>query len=268
MENKIAVFIPHQGFTDIFNCLAHIDYYISLDKYSTLCCIIREDAKDIVNFYCRNKSNNKTNVICIYFSLSYLDHIVHSGNFDVYQHYKSVLQISDYDSLFLGIPDKHCTNHYKNKFFSINDTNWCKRFYTVYGIDYDVRYKFFNVCRDENLENSEYLKFITKNGNNYSLSHSVDKSKITSTSDNIIDLTNTSTIFFDYIKILENAKELHLIDSVWAILVYLLNCKYGLFNNHKVVIYCRIGEGHKFFFTDSFNFPNFSFVYNFHGLST
>ena len=42
---------------------------------------------------------------------------------------------------------------------------------------------------------------------------------------NCVELNQTSSAIFDYIKVLENAQELHLLDSSWVILVYLLQSK-------------------------------------------
>jgi len=253
-----AVFIPHQGFTDIFNSLAHIDYYLASGKWTTLYVIIREDAKNIVDFYCKDKR-----VQCKYFSLQHLDGIVHGGLgiTNVYQHYKSLLQIQDYDSLFLGFPDKHCTNSYRNQFVSYNALHtdyFVKKFYISYGIDYSVRFKYFNLCRDRELEQATYIRFIDRYGPTYTLCHSVPNQYLSQTLNNCIELNQSSSTFFDSIQVLEQAQELHLLDSSWAILVYLLQSKYGLFCDKKIVIYCRENARY-LMFTEPFH-PNISFV--------
>ena len=38
---------------------------------------------------------------------------------------------------------------------------------------------------------------------------------------------------FDYIKIIENAQEIHLLDSVWGTLIYQLDAKYNLFKKYN-----------------------------------
>jgi hypothetical protein len=256
--SRPAVFIPHQGFTDIFNSLAHIDYYLASGKWSQLYVIIREDAKDIVDFYCRDK-----NVYCIYFPLHYLDGVVHGGFgiANVYEHYKSILQIGDYESLFIGVPDRHCINNYKGCFSNsdIYHENFVKKFYVPYEIDYSVRAQYFNISRDTDLEDKIYNDFINKYGSTYTICHSIPDHHLLTSMTNCIDLTQSSTTFFDSIKILEQAQELHLIDSSWAILVYLLQSKYKLFIHKKIVIYCRTNSRYLMFIEPLHS--NISFVH-------
>ena len=107
---------------------------------------------------------------------------------------------------------------------------------------YDVRYSFFNIRRNYEKEEEEYTKFIKKYGEIYSLCHSVDISNITKNSPtltNCININQMSSVYFNFIKILENAHEFHFLDSSWAIFAFLLQCKYELFSNKKFVIYCR-----------------------------
>ena len=58
---------------------------------------------------------------------------------------------------------------------------------------------------------------------------------------NIINLNKISNIFFDYIKVLENAIEIHLLDSVWGTFIYMLDSKYKLFQNKKIYLYANRG---------------------------
>jgi hypothetical protein len=257
--SRPAVFIPHQGFTDIFNSLSHIDYYLSLQKWSILYVIIREDAKDIVDFYCKDK-----NVQCVYYSLQYLDGVVHGGFriSNVYEHYKTMLNIEDYESLFLGIPDKYCTNAYKDRFLSnteIPSENFVKKFYIPYDIDYSVRVQYFTFSRDTELEDKVYRDFINKHGSTYTLIHSGPNYHLPTSMTNCFELNQSTSTFFDSIKVLEHAQELHLLDSSWAILVYLLQSKYNLFIDKKIVIYCR-ARSQYLMFTEPLH-PNISFVH-------
>lgn len=50
-----------------------------------------------------------------------------------------------------------------------------------------------------------------------------------------------SDIFFDTIQVLENALEIHLLDSVWGAFIYQLDAKYKLFQNKKIVLYAKRG---------------------------
>ena len=43
------------------------------------------------------------------------------------------------------------------------------------------------------------------------------------------------------IKVLENAIEIHLLDSVWGALIYQLDAKYKLFQSKKIILYAKRG---------------------------
>ena len=53
--NKKGILYFHQGWTDIINCLALINYYCNLYEYIYL--IIRDDSKELINFYKKNINN-------------------------------------------------------------------------------------------------------------------------------------------------------------------------------------------------------------------
>ena len=65
---------------------------------------------------------------------------------------------------------------------------------------------------------------------------------------------NMSDVFFDYIKVLENAKSIHLIDSVWAAICYLLDAKYTLLKNIDVNVHCL--RGYEEMFIEPKKLPN------------
>ena len=60
---------------------------------------------------------------------------------------------------------------------------------------------------------------------------------------NIINLSNLSTKLFDILKLFENSnnKEIHLINSIWLILIYHLLLRFGINKDKKIYIhqYCR-----------------------------
>jgi hypothetical protein len=188
-----------------------------------------------------------------------LDLIVHAwmgANIEnVYKHYGSILGLEDYDTLFIGIPDQHCTNDYKGKFGAYKCNNFVKCFYEAYRIPFLIRVSMFDFTRDHDLEQNAYDAFVAKHGTQYSLKHAVYD---VASDCPIIELDNATPLFFDYIQILENAKELHLLDSVWAAVVYHLAAKYGLFKDKKIVIYCK--RGYTWMFNDPVELPQFEFV--------
>lgn len=248
--NKKAILYFHQGWADIINQLSLITYYSK--RYELLECIMRHDSHAITDFYVRDLEN----VNILYTPFDGGKDIFRSGSpFDM-----SLLTKPETDLLFHGIPDRY--GMFGGKWpCGSDEVFFVKKFYECYGVDYITRVSDFDVPRDLELEEERYQDFINKHGNDYILYHDdegrglennmssltiLDKSKFSDyTTCNLNESTN---IFFDYIKIIMNAKEIHLIDSVWGNMIWLLDAKYGLFKHIPIHVYCV--RGHKPMFTD------------------
>lgn len=224
-KNGILYF--HQGWTDIINCLALINYYCKL--YDKIYLIMREDAKELINFYTKNIKNLEI------FYEEKININVNGISF-VINKYKN-LDIQDIDFLGIGGHDHLRNDKYKNS----NKTCgfFVTKFYTSYEIPYITRINDFTFNRNIKLEENKYNEFINKYGKKYILYHEVienyDKNK------KIVNLNGISNIFFDMIKILENAIEIHLLDSVWGALIYQLDAKYKLFQSKKIILHAKRG---------------------------
>jgi chloramphenicol O-acetyltransferase len=228
MTNEYYLF-THQGWTDIFNCLPLINYYSS--KYELIYFIVRDDAQEFVNFYIKNLANVKP----IYCSKSKVIDSV-----DIKKYLKDVHNLYTGKFLFHGCHDIYRTDEF-HKAFNQDTYDFFEGFYVIYNIPYSVRIDFFNFERDKNIEEDRYINFINKYGEKYILHHEIhDKtSYLVDNSIPYINLNNISQTFFDFIKIIENSVELHLIDSVWATLIYMIDAKYKLFSNKKIYVYCK-----------------------------
>jgi len=126
------------------------------------------------------------------------------------------------------------------------------------------RINYFNLNRNIELEEKLYNDFISTHGNDYVLYHEdagrdiiLDKNNFNSNY-RWIDLDKTTYTFFDYIKILENSKEIHLIDSVWAAIVYLLDSRYGLFKHIPIRVNCL--RGYKPMFLEPIKLDNWEVI--------
>jgi hypothetical protein len=238
----------HQGWTDIINSLALINYYEH--KYNKIYLLIREDAKPMVDYFI----NNKKKVIPIYLPKEKLDR--HDYTNKIIFLSVHLLHSLPYHILFHGGLDVLRNDIYANRFnfYHKTDPDFVKLFYTSYDIDYKTRYEYFDFDRDKKKEELMYDEFINTYGKDYILYHHVyDKLDDKFKNIKLINLDSKTNVFFDYIKILENSLELHLLDSVWGALVYLLNKKYNLFSDKKVYIYCK--RGYNLIFKDiSINF--------------
>jgi hypothetical protein len=226
MVNKNGYVYFHQGWADIINQLSLITYYSKL--YTRITVIIREEAKNLIEFYLRGTSN----ITPLY--------IKHNGDIP-----ESVLNDSNGDLLFHGFHDSLRRN-FKKTCTNINPNEFWKNFYICYGIDYNVRVNDFTIQRDFELENKKYQEFVELHGNDYILYHEDVISDIVReikfNKDNkeckYVSLTNATNTFFDYIKILQNAKEIQVVDSVWAAVLYHLDAKYNLFKNIPITVNC------------------------------
>ena len=229
----------HQGWTDIMNCLPIVNYYYP--SYNKIYLIVRDDAKQFVEFYL----NDLSNVTIKYFNKDYIEPNITTILDNIQK--ESTTKV---DKLLIGHYDKHRDDKYVNSHFITESTkklNWLVSFYAAYDIPYINRVNCFNINRNTELENTIYNSFVKEHGNNYILyhnnygliTHRINYLVTNDTKNKYINLDNLSQVFFDYIKVLENAKEFHVIDSMWATVIYMLDAKYGLFKDKKIYAYCR-----------------------------
>lgn len=234
MANKSAVLYFHQGFTDIINSLPLIDYYTKKNIYDIIYIVIRDDALNILNPYLHNKDISSIKII------SLPHHIL--NNIDIVKYMEGFLGIQatiEIDYLIHGIHDVLRNDKYRYTFnMKLSNDFFVKAFYSAYDIDYMTRINDFNINRFIEYENQIYEDFIKENGPDYILTHEIDIKHPTL---KVINLNRKSETFFEYIKVIQNAKEIHLLDSVWAAIIYLLDAKYRLFADKTINVYCNRG---------------------------
>lgn len=253
----------HLGWTDIIMCMGLVGYYSAL--YDDIAVIMRSDAKQLFDFYIRGLPN----VEAVYIDT---DNGRYYGNFDlqskfpIAMFYNNTICIpEDYDLLFHGAHDVHRKDCYRGydaqpEHAKKPITHFSQLFYVFYDINFDNRITHFNVTRDITLEEKTYNDFIKKYGNDYILyhddqnnhihgSHHVDTKinfKEIKPQYTYINVNKHTQTFFDYIKIFQNAHEIHLIDSIWACLFYQLDAKYNILNGKTVNVYCLRGHAELF----------------------
>lgn len=245
---KTGLVYFHQGWTDIINCLSLLDYYLL--TYKILYLIIRSDSKQMIDYYICNK-----NIIPIYIEKNLIDQI----NTVIF--FKENYNISEFDILYHGGHDVLRTDSYQLCYYYKTQQNiiFNEAFYTAYDIDYHNRINFFNLNRNYELENNMYDIWIKKYGPNYILSHQINNDEINNPNKYpIINLAEQTETFFDFTKILINAKELHLLDSVWAAIIYLLEGKYNLLKDNVINVYCK--RGYYKMFNEPIKLPNWNII--------
>lgn len=255
--NKKCYLYFHQGWTDIVNQLSLITYYS--ERYVKVYCIMRSDAKSLVDYYVRYIDNVE---------MLYSRYVgINNCDFDT-----SILRDVDGVINFHGLFDryrinfvKQCDDLPKPKFF-------VNRFYECYGIDYIERVNSFSIVRDLESEKDIYNRFIESYGDNYILYHYSENSQNNTTMEpstlellnNIVKLSGSvnldgiSSVFFDHISVLQNAKEIHLMDSVWASIIYQIDSRYGLFKNIPITVYCL--RGYQDMFTQPIQLDNWTIL--------
>jgi len=236
---KQGLLFFHQGWTDIFNSLGLIGWY--LKTYDKLKVLIRIDAMPLLDCYCQQFGDR---VELEYQPKELLDMKI---NFSMYS----------CDLLFHGVHNKFRVDCYKDRFVDTTHYNFVNTFYTLYDIPATARIDEFRIERDLELEDKNYNEFIKTYCTNYRLYHTIVPLPSDDPTLQTVDLNQSSDIFFDSIKILINAKELHLLDSSWASFVYLVDAKYRLFQHISVKIYCA--RKYIDIFSDPITLPNWTF---------
>lgn len=244
----------HQGFTDIINHLPILSYYN--DKFSKINIIIRKDAKNILNHYIYSNKYLNFNLISV--EKSEID--TYFSNNDLMNLFLQLYGLKKTYLLFFGIFDRFRKDSYNNKFGICMASRifFSEAFYKAYDFEYSNRVDWFTYNRLE-IEEEVFDRFCLK--------HSIDQAKLLTNeceyilyhedvSNNVliefdkkseaISINKLSDNFFDCLKVLENGKELHLIDSSWACILYLMDAKYGIMKNKRVFLYAKRGYGEMF----------------------
>jgi hypothetical protein len=235
---KCIVFF-HQGWGDLISCNAIIKYISS--QFSETIIIMRKDAYDMFT-YCFNNLKQINNIKFLYLDKSTLDNrnniyklIIEKNKNNEYV----ILTFGNYLehlNTFKGNNGKFCINNTKLKY------SYSQGFYNSYNIDLSVRFNYFHVERDTNIENLLYNKVISNiNSNKYILKHDDSSRDIIITKLDsklpIINLNGISSIMYDTLKIIENAEEIHLIDSSYSIMIYYMQNSYNFIKNKKIFMH-------------------------------
>lgn len=250
MSNALLFF--HQGWTDIINCLPLITWYSK--RYKKLYVLMREDAWMLVQFYIRGT----TNVVPIYVPKQLLGEVSWRRLVDIEHHKITKFElIAHYDS------DRPDNDPYKGAYArrnALDDAPFERLFYEAYEIPYIERVNSFVLYRDPIAEEVAYTKLIKREP--YICTHTNPELQLYVKPEegvDIVELNQSSPMFFDYIRILQHAKAIHVIDSVWAAVCYMIDAKYGLLETVPVYLYCH-RDFHRMF-TQPVHRPNWTIVY-------
>lgn len=261
MVKKACVYF-HQGWTDIIMCMGLINYYKA--KYNEIYVLIRSDAKDMVDYYIKSLEG----VHIIYINTDngrfYGQFLISNCNEVTYEN-NSVIIPKYFDLMFHGEHDRYRKDDYRGYWYQPENmkkltNHFSEMFYVFYDIDFSNRISNFRFERDVDLECKKLTEFVEEYGKNYVLYHDDESNhqhgqhhvstKINFENNlencNYVNVNKQSKVLFDYIKIFQNAIEIHLVDSVWACLFYQIDAKYGILENKIINVYCKRGHQNLF----------------------
>lgn len=248
----------HQGWSDIVMCLPLINYYH--ENFDELAILVRSDARPLVEFYIRDLPGTYT--VALDTDNGRFSGLINTEGIGSRVVGGSSVEIpQDYFILFHDAHDGYRKDKYKS--FSqkygraFQDRHFAQNFYEYYDIPYSYRISKFSVKSDMYGEIATYRKFVEQHGQKYIVYHDDEmnhlhgshhiSTKLEINSDlPKVNLNKISDVFFDYLMVLEHAQEIHLIDSVWACLIYQLDARYNFLAGKPVHLYPL--RGHTYLF--------------------
>jgi hypothetical protein len=246
-NNGLLIF--HQGWTDIINCLPLVTYFQKI--YQRLLVFHKQEAFDLFQYYCSQYPTLQLIQVPNDFEQEkrLIEHSV--------KYFKESFFIDIGDFNIIGVHDIFRDDQYKGVFMQKKDY-FSVKFYTAYDIPHSVRLDSFSHPHNEQLEK----EFFHRHSPNepYILVHDTDTNKISlpETHSRKVQLQGLSSRFFDARLLLENASEIHVIDSVWAAVCYSLDGKYRCLSHIPIYVYCQ--RGHSELFTKPVHLPNWTIV--------
>jgi hypothetical protein len=242
-----ALLFFHQGWTDIINCLPLINWYAK--EYPHVFVVIREDAWRLGSFYVRGLSN----VTPLFIPKQKLDDNWIAPVDIPTRKINRYLLMGHFDVL------RPENDPHKGAYHRLNvrtDYPFEKLFYEAYDIPYIERVNSFALYRDPECEELYYQKMVKREP--YICVHSVSTPVEKPDECDTIELGESSTMFFDAIRVLQRAKSIHLHDSVWAAVCYMIDGKYGLLQGIPVYVYCS--RDFYRMFTQPVDLPNWKMI--------
>ena len=144
---------------------------------------------------------------------------------------------------------------YKNAYNQLNartDYPFERLFYEAYDIPYIERINSFTLYRNVDAEEKFYATHVREKP--YICAHAIQPT----TDKPIVQLGESTDVFFDAIRVLQHASEIHVLDSVWAAICYMLDGKYSLLQGIPVYVYCQ--RDFRRMFTQPVTLPNWTMV--------
>jgi hypothetical protein len=232
---KKCTIIHHQGYGDLITNNALCNHYA--DQYDeVIIFVLDENRKKVIDYMYSHRENIKCEVPKLHHNFNNIDSclicMTYGGVsccprcpnmrccFIDYSDYQ------DYDNIKAGCFDdfNRWSNFYDEQYK--NDLSFSHAFYLYNGLTMEDRISKFDVYRNYDLEKSIYESIPHKN---YIVVHEDRERRLgirtNQLNQNIYNLNGSSENMIDQITVIENAEEIHFIDSNYSVLIYFLSFK-------------------------------------------
>lgn len=266
--NKSVIFSPHWGWTDFVISVSLVNYYSEVFNDVTLL-VFNEFVDFVKQLFPNNKIvscshlDNSRDGLALIKSLYEQDYIFLMDGHQCTQNIASnfnhlklngtsfnqklnnfLLSRSAQNLSYINIP---LINHIK--YLDITHSTFDERhsFYTLAFFDKSFVFEYFNIIRNCDIESQQYNKYNLKE-KEYIVINRINEMNRLLNDDNLFELNYKSKTMLDMLKIIENSKEIHIYDSLYGMIIYLMYFKMKCFQNNTIY-YHRYARKkiHKFF---------------------
>ena len=191
--------------------MKYIYHHLGLGDHIICNGLVRKFASEHDNITLFCKKHNKESVEFMYRDLNNINIISLLGDSEVinYLQYKNLSDI-----ITVGFNDMYLSN---SPSFDVS-------FYSQFGVDFESRWSNFKVNRDKDRENKIFQHFNLTDNSKYIFIHDddrfqVDMNKINTDVKIIRPIRELTDNIFDYLKVIENANEVHTIESSFLFII-------------------------------------------------
>ncbi len=247
---KGIILVPHQGWADFFSMNGIINYHC--EEYDEVIVLVLDESRRIfVSEMFKFEQKIKVQIAPLTtfcFETEETDvytHMSHSkppeGSLNNYRK----IDFSKFDSSFerkgLGAFSKYSE---WSKFRDESGLSFSHAFYAYHNIPMERRVSSFKITRNYAVEERNYELFVEKiKTRDYIIIHEdvsrgllVDRNNIENKELRIHNLNQTSVVMIDQILIILNAKEVHLIESSYSVMLYFLSLTDENFKSKKIYL--------------------------------
>jgi hypothetical protein len=236
MKKNKAVIVHHQGFGDLFtnNSLCH--YYAEMyDEIEIL--TYTESRLKVLEYMYKDYKKIKCSIAPLHSVYDGKNSCINCMTYGSSRScprgdipkclYIDFSKFKDYDHIKSGCFNNFSQwiNFYKNE--KLNQSSFSHAFYKFNNLSEKTRIEKFSVSRNLEEEDEKYQNFLQSIGSQkYIVVHEDNNRGLgigLQSSMPVYNLDKKSSVFLDQIKIIENAEEIHFIDSSYSVLIYFLS---------------------------------------------